>query len=102
MAASPTGAVTLTIRGPLRRADLPGLFERTIALLHADRTETLLCQVEDVSADLVAAEALARLALLARRQGCRTRLCGASPELRALIELMGLAGALGTGGRSAG
>ncbi len=95
MATRPPRAATLTIRGPLLRADIAGLFIRTCALLHADRVETLLCEVEDVAADLVAAEALARLALVARRRGCRTQLRGASPELRALVELMGLTGVLG-------
>ncbi|WP_329173739.1 MULTISPECIES: STAS domain-containing protein [unclassified Streptomyces] len=34
--------------------------------------------------------ALARLRLAARRAGYRVRLCGASPGLRALVELAGL------------
>ncbi len=96
MTTRPPRAVTLRIRGPLLRADLAGLFERTYALLRvAGGAETLLCEVEDVAADLVAAEALARLALLARRRGCRTQLHGAPPELRALVELVGLTAVLG-------
>jgi hypothetical protein len=85
----------LTIRAPLLRADIAGLFERACTLLHGDGLETLVCEVADVAADLVAAEALARLALAARRRGCGTQLRGASPDLRALIELMGLTGTLG-------
>ncbi len=95
MPTRPSRAVTVTIRSPLLRTDLPGLFERTHALLRADCVETLRCEVEGVAADLVAAEALSRLALLARRRGCRTQLCGASPELRALVAFVGLAGVLG-------
>jgi ABC-type transporter Mla MlaB component len=92
MAASPPRTVTLRIRGPLERTDLPGLFARTCALLDAsDDVDAVECEVSDVEADAVAAEALARLALVARRRGCRTRLCGASPELLALVAFVGLA-----------
>lgn len=92
----------MTIRGPLRCDDLPGLFERADALLRTGRAGTLLCEVEGVAADVVAAEALARLALAARRRGCRTRLRGAAPELRALVELIGLAEVLGVAGDERG
>lgn len=82
----------MTIDGPLARADLPGLFARTCALL--DRggvaVEVLRCEVAGVDADAVAVDALARLALAARRRGCRVRLAGISAELRELIELAGL------------
>lgn len=90
MAAPPSRTVTLTIRGPLQRADLPGLFARTCALVRAGDVNTIRCEVVGVAADAVAADALARLALLARRQGCRTRLFGASRELQALVEFVGL------------
>jgi ABC-type transporter Mla MlaB component len=83
-------SATLTIRGPLERADLPGLFERTCALLGGG-IEVLLCEVAGVAVDAVAVDALARLALAGRRAGCELRLCGASEELRALVGLMGLA-----------
>jgi ABC-type transporter Mla MlaB component len=97
---TPTGAlprtVTLTIDGPLRRADLPGLFQRTCALLDGGgvAVELLRCEVAEVSADAVAVDALARLALAARRRGCRVQLAGASEELSMLIEFAGLAGVL--------
>ncbi len=91
MAAPPRRTVTLTIRGPLLREDLAGLFERTCALLGGACAETLLCEVDGVAADAICAEALARLALAARRRGCRTQLSGASPELRALVDFLGLA-----------
>jgi ABC-type transporter Mla MlaB component len=90
MAASPPRTVTLRIRGPLERADLPGLFARTCALLHAGDVDAIECEVAGVQADAVAADALARLALVARGRGCRTRLCGASPELLALVAFVGL------------
>jgi ABC-type transporter Mla MlaB component len=84
---------TLTIDAPLRRADLPGLFARTCALLDGDgaAVELLRCEVAGVDADAVAVDALARLALAARRRGCRVRVAGASRELLELIELAGLA-----------
>jgi ABC-type transporter Mla MlaB component len=90
MAASPPRNLTLRIRGPLARADLPGLFERTCALLDRTTSEVLLCRVDGVAADAVAVDALARLALAARRRGCYVRLRGASAELRGLVEFMGL------------
>jgi ABC-type transporter Mla MlaB component len=95
MAASPPRTVTLAIRVPLERADLAGLFERTCALLQGGAAELLRCEVAGVQADAVAVEALARLALAARRRGCRVRLCGASAELQALVGFVGLAEVLG-------
>jgi hypothetical protein len=50
----------------------------------------LVCDVGGIGADAVAVEALARLQLLARRRGCRTRLHDASEELLALRDFMGL------------
>jgi ABC-type transporter Mla MlaB component len=91
MATLPPRTVTLAIRGPLERGDLPGLFERTCRLLEGSSTEVLCCDVRSVAADAVAVDALARLALAAHRQGSRMRLCGASDELRTLVAFMGLA-----------
>jgi ABC-type transporter Mla MlaB component len=82
---------TFAIRGPLERSDLPGLARRTRALLESSGFDVLRCEVAGVAADAVAVDALAQLALAARRQGCYVRLCGASEELRALVAFMGLA-----------
>jgi ABC-type transporter Mla MlaB component len=95
MAAPVPGSVTLKIRAPLERSDLPGLYERTCALLAGAGTDVLLCEVTGLTADAVTVDALARLALGSRRSGCQVRLLGSSPELRGLVELMGLAGVLG-------
>lgn len=46
------------------------------------------------SADLVVVDGLARLQLAARRLGCSIRLQDACPELRALVDLVGLADVL--------
>ena len=91
MAVSPPPSVTLTVRGPLDRSDLPGLFARTCALLEGMGAGVLRCQVAGLRADSVSVDALARLALAARRHGCSVQLCGASPELSALVSFIGLA-----------
>jgi ABC-type transporter Mla MlaB component len=92
-AASPR-SVTLRIRAPLLSADLPGLYERTCALLVDVSVDVLLCDVAGVAADAVAVDALARLALAARRRGCEVRLRGASKELLALVDFIGVADVL--------
>ena len=86
--ASPT--VSLVIRGPLERADLPGLCRRVCAVLEAAAGADVACDVRGVEPDAVTVDALARLALSARRRGCRVRLRHASVELTGLVALMGL------------
>jgi ABC-type transporter Mla MlaB component len=97
--------VAFAIRGPLLRADLPGLYTRVCRLLGQAPGPVVVCDVTGVEADAVAVEALARLQLGARRHGRRVELSGASPELCALIELLGLTDVLSPGaaaGRRAG
>lgn len=86
--------VAFVVRGPIAPEDLPGLCERVCALLAAGRPRLALCDVTGVPADAVTVDALARLQLAARRSGCRVRLQGASPELRELVSLLGLADVL--------
>jgi STAS domain-containing protein len=57
----------------------------------------MLFEVADLDADAVAVDALARLALAARRRGCRVRLVGASPELLQLVDFIGVADVLREG-----
>jgi ABC-type transporter Mla MlaB component len=90
MAAPAQRSRSIEIRAPLRRADLPGLFERTCELLASGEPEQLRCDVAAVDADGVALDALARLALAARRAHCSVLLCGASPRLLSLIAFAGL------------
>ena len=90
-------AVSLRISAPLERAALPALFERTCALLEAKDAQILRCEVAGVRADAVAVDALARLALAARRRGSGVSRCGASEELLAQIALLGLADVLREG-----
>jgi hypothetical protein len=94
MADTSPRSITLRIRAPLLSADLPGLYERTCALLVNVSVDVLLCDVAGVAADAVAVDALARLALAARRRGCDVRLRGASTELLALVDFIGVAGVL--------
>ena len=86
--------VLLDIRAPLRREDLPGLFARTCTMLAEHQPQRILCDVTGIEPDAVSMDALARLQLAARRNGCRVDFQGASPRLQSLIELSGLAGVL--------
>jgi len=94
MAATAPQPILFAIRGPIARADLPGLCERVCALLEADPGPVALCDVQGVQVDAVTVDALARLQLAARRRGCLVRLRDASAELRELVAFMGLSGVL--------
>ena len=82
------------MRGPIARADLPGLCERICTLLTAANGETVWCDVGAVPPDAVTVDALARLQLAAQRTGCSIRLRNASLELRELVSFMGLGNVL--------
>jgi ABC-type transporter Mla MlaB component len=97
MGVQPPTTLAFTIHGPIARADLTGLCDRVCTLLTESGVEVVLCDVCDVQPDAVAVDALARLQLAARRTGCTVRLRGASPDLCALIEFMGLADVVCTG-----
>ncbi|MCX4586576.1 STAS domain-containing protein [Streptomyces sp. NBC_01481] len=85
-----TQPVVVRIAGRVSPADVPRLCEElAVRLIHGDATE-VICDVGELThADLAAVNALARLQLTARRQGCRIRLRDARPELRALLDLVG-------------
>jgi ABC-type transporter Mla MlaB component len=88
----PTSApheVAFAIRGPIHRADLPGLCDRVCRLL-ASSGGVVVCDVADVGPDAVTVDALSRLQLAAMRRGCAVRLKNASEPLIELVELMGL------------
>ncbi|WP_413927887.1 STAS domain-containing protein [Kitasatospora albolonga] len=95
-----TVTVTVTLTGRVGRAAVPGLcaeLERRLA----DRpgAAPVECDVGGVDrADLALVEAVARLALVARRAGRRLRLRGVAPELRALLDLVGLEDVVGLAG----
>jgi ABC-type transporter Mla MlaB component len=90
MAASDPPTIAFAVRGPIARADLPGLCDRVCALLERSRAGVALCDVSGVGPDAVTVDALARLQLAAQRHRCRVRLRNASSELRDLVAFMGL------------
>jgi ABC-type transporter Mla MlaB component len=87
-----TGSTTLffRIQGPIRPDDLPGLCSRVCALLQESSPSVAICDVSAIDPDAVTVDALARLQLAARRQGCRVWLRDASPALLELVAFMGL------------
>ena len=92
--------VAFAIRGPIARADLPGLCARVCALLSDCDGGVVLCDATGVDPDAVTVDALARLQLAARRQGCKVQLCNASDELLELVAFMGLEDVCRNGARS--
>ncbi|MDQ1493651.1 MAG: hypothetical protein QOG69_134 [Actinomycetota bacterium] len=86
--------ITFGVRGPIERADLPGLCDRVCTLLSANVGQLVDCDVEGVPADAMTVEALARLQLAAQRTGCRIRLRNASRDLLDVVALMGLSDVL--------
>jgi ABC-type transporter Mla MlaB component len=83
---------TLTIRGRIAAADARPLCDDASKLLAERAGDILVCDVKGlVATDAGTVDALCRLALIARRLGSPIVLQGASPELCALIDLMGLA-----------
>jgi ABC-type transporter Mla MlaB component len=90
MAGSGPHGLAFAIRGPIARADLPGLCARVCALLEGSGARVVLFDVCSVEPDAATVDALARLQLAARRHGCRVQLRHASAELLALVEFMGL------------
>ena len=86
--------VAFAIRGPISRADLPGLCDRVCAALE-EAGSVLACDVTDVEPDAVTVDALARLQLVAQRRGCMVRMRNASSALLDLVELMGLTHVIG-------
>jgi ABC-type transporter Mla MlaB component len=90
MGATAPRTVALAIRGPITRADLPGLTNRVCALLRECPGSVVLCDVRGLPSDCMTIDVLARLQLAARRHGCRVRLQRASDELLELVAFMGL------------
>jgi ABC-type transporter Mla MlaB component len=88
MATHAPRSIVFAVRGPISRADLPGLCDRVCALLPANAVAC--CDVSSVPADAVTVDALARLQLAAHRRGSVVHLRNSSPQLRELVALMGL------------
>lgn len=82
------------IGGSVEPADVAALCERARAMLvrvAANDADPLVCEVGTLRADLAAVDALARLALAARRLETGILLREATPVLRELLEVTGLA-----------
>jgi ABC-type transporter Mla MlaB component len=77
------------------RADVTAACERLHALAQSDGVEAVACDVSALAAEVAAVDALARLALVARRLGCPLTVRRVSRELQDLVELCGLSDALG-------
>lgn len=87
-------ALVFSLGGAIVRGEIADRCTRLQALLTGDAgAETpVICDVGELDrADAVVVAALARLQLTARRRGRRLWLRRASPELRALLALTGLA-----------
>ncbi|MFN2587547.1 MAG: STAS domain-containing protein [Actinomycetota bacterium] len=83
--------VAVVISGRIERLEIPRLCRRVLAALPESPSGVVVCDVRGIAPDAVAVDALARLHLSVRRRGGEVRLCGASEELRDLLDLTGLA-----------
>jgi ABC-type transporter Mla MlaB component len=90
MSAPAPEVLAFAVRGPITRADLPGLRKRFSAVLSRCSAGVALCDVHGVEPDAVTVDALCRLQLAARRHCCEVRLRHASDELLELVAFMGL------------
>jgi ABC-type transporter Mla MlaB component len=87
--------VVLFVGGPVIPAAIPGLCESVCRWLEGNDANLVECDVAGLLApDACTLDALARVALTAKRLGCRVRIRHASSELRELLVLAGLAGVL--------
>ncbi|HEV2951384.1 MAG TPA: STAS domain-containing protein [Actinomycetota bacterium] len=89
-------AMFVEIAGRIDRAEIPVLCERVRDALEASLADLVVCDVGALTdPDCVAVDALARLQLTVGRLGCRLRLRGVTPELRALLCFVGLSEVVG-------
>ena len=84
----------ISIRGPLQRDEVPALYRTVSWLLAVTSARRIRCDIEELSADAVAIDAIARLELAARRHRAALELTGASRELLELLAFTGLDRAL--------
>jgi len=81
---------TLVVHGPLASYDSLPLCERASALLRPSRHGFCYCLLVDLDCDLASVDALARLALAAKRNDCEMCFLGASSMLCQLMNALGL------------
>ncbi|MFI9581127.1 STAS domain-containing protein [Streptomyces sp. NPDC052236] len=86
-----TQPILVRIAGRLTPADAERLCgELSVRLAGIHAVEVIYDVGGITHPNLAAVNAIARLQLTARRLGCRIRLRNAGPQLRALLELLGL------------
>ena len=86
-----TAAFLFPVGPAVRREQIPDLCAALAELFGAEPDAAVVCEVAAAARpDVVLAEALARLQLTARRHGRRLEVRGAGPELRELLDLLGL------------
>jgi ABC-type transporter Mla MlaB component len=90
---------SIAVRSPIEPADVVTLSRELRVAARRGRGPVVIAVDRLVPADMRTVDALARLALEARRLGRAVRLAGASPDLRALIEFTGLGEVLPVSGR---
>ena len=94
----PPPEVVVSIDGPVRPDDIRVLCEALGAALSAGRAVVLVCDVSSATPpDLTVVDALARLALTAKRCGSPLVIRRACAELRDLLALAGLTAVAGLG-----
>jgi ABC-type transporter Mla MlaB component len=83
--------LTFTLRGPITRADLPGLTNRLQRSLAAGEPDVVICDLSgSITPETETVDALARLQLTARRSGAKLTIRDASTQLQELLEFVGL------------
>lgn len=81
----------VVVLGPIGKSDVPGLWKGALHLLAVGDPDPIDYDVGALTEpDCATVDALARVALLARRRGRRIQLSNAGPALRELIVLAGL------------
>ena len=92
----PVPDAVVVVIGPIATVDVPRLCEHVRSLLEASGAAVMVCDVGAlVDPDVGTVDALARVALAARRLGRQIRLRDAPRELTQLLALVGLADVCG-------
>ena len=86
--------VELRLPGPLTDDVVARTCAALTMRLRAGGVSRVVCHLDRVGSDLAAVDAVARLALTARRAGVAFDLRGLDPDLPALLQLVGLSGLL--------
>ncbi|GAA3880586.1 STAS domain-containing protein [Streptomyces sedi] len=90
------GDVEFVVEGPVRRADVPELCERLADLVWARGARVVTLDARGLGGPGPdAVEAVARLALTARRLGCEPRFARIDARLLGLLGLLGLGEVVG-------